>query len=274
MATPIPETLDARSFSPRQVIAQAAESTGADFDFLVRTAARESNFDPSAKAQTSSAAGMFQFIEQTWFAMVHRHGDKHGLHAEAGMIERDANGRFTIADPAERQRVLDLRFDPETASVMAGELAADNAALLRREIGREPTSGELYAAHFLGARGAGELITLAESRPLARADQAFPQAASANRPVFYDGGRPLTAKALLQRLSGEAAAIEAPESRPAADRSVAGSAGPVSTPSPTSPFGMGSFTAFQRGGGVLSPALVELLASLDAPASAKRKDQG
>ena len=271
MAVPIHETADMRSFSPRQVIAQAAQSTGADFDFLVRTAARESNFDPQAKAQTSSAAGMFQFIEQTWLAMVHRHGEKHGLGAEAAQIERDANGRFTIADPAERQRVLDMRFDAETASVMAGELAADNAALLRRQIGREPSSGELYAAHFLGARGAGDLITLAEQSPMARADQAFPQAAAANRPIFYDDGRPVTAKALLERLSGESRSVEAPDRVQYASET----SGVAPAPAVLSDRGYmpGSFIAFQSGGGVLSPALVELLASLDAPAAAKRRDQ-
>jgi hypothetical protein len=269
MTAPISDSFEARSFSPRQVIAQAAQSTGADFDFLVRTAARESNFDPSAKARTSSAAGLFQFIEQTWLAMVDRHGAKHGLGAEAELIERGADGRFTIADPAERQRVLDLRFDPEAASVMAGELASDNASVLRREIGREPSTGELYAAHFLGARGAAELITLASHQPGARADQAFPQAAAANRPVFFESGRPLSASALLAKLSGEAGAIQAPESRTFA--AVTSEAPPAA---PISPLGLGSFTAFQRGGGVLSPALVELLASLDAPAAADRKDRG
>ncbi len=272
MAAPITDSSEARSFSPRQVIAQAAQSTGADFDFLVRTAARESNFDPSAKAQTSSAAGLFQFIEQTWLAMVDRHGAKHGLQAEADLIQRGADGRFTVSDPEARERILDLRFDPEKASVMAGELASDNAALLRREIGREPTSGELYAAHFLGARGAGELITLASSRPQARADQAFPQAAAANRPVFYNQGQPLSAVALLEKLTGDARGISAPETRQYRDASEV-QATPFDPQAP-SPYGMGSFSAFQRGGGVLSPGLVELLASLDAPDAADRKDRG
>ncbi|MFW5660671.1 MAG: transglycosylase SLT domain-containing protein, partial [Oceanicaulis sp.] len=132
------------SFPPRRVIADAAQRTGADFDYLMRTAARESSFDASAKARTSSAAGLFQFIEQTWLAMLHRHGDRHGYGEFAAAIEQDGRGRFTISDPAMKARVLDLRFEPEAASVMAGELAAENAGHLRAAIGREPSSGELY----------------------------------------------------------------------------------------------------------------------------------
>ena len=62
------ETLDMRGFN--SVIRQAARETGADFEYLAQTAARESNFDPQAQARTSSAAGMFQFIEQTWLGMM------------------------------------------------------------------------------------------------------------------------------------------------------------------------------------------------------------
>ena len=41
----------------------AARSTGVGFDYLVKTAQRESNFDPNAKAGTSSATGLFQFTD-------------------------------------------------------------------------------------------------------------------------------------------------------------------------------------------------------------------
>ena len=271
MAAPIPESSDARSFSPRQVIADAARTTGADFEYLVRTAARESNFDPSAKARTSSAAGMFQFIEQTWLAMVDRHGAKHGLGSESAMIERGANGRLTITDPAERARVLDLRFDPQMASVMAGELASDNADMLRSEIGREPTSGELYAAHFLGAKSAAELINTAAEQPKARADALFPAAAAANRPVFYRNGQALDVSSLLARLTGEAGGVQAPDQGRLPVQAFAASE-PSSNEGPFRP-GVGGYAAFSSGG-VLSPALVELLASLDIPAPAKRSDRG
>ena len=59
-------------------IRRASASTGVDFDFLMKTAQRESAMNPAARARTSSAAGLFQFIEQTWLATLKQHGGKHG----------------------------------------------------------------------------------------------------------------------------------------------------------------------------------------------------
>jgi len=179
----------------------AAAATGVDFDFLVKTARRESSFNPSAKAPTSSAAGLFQFVEQTWLATVKRHGAKHGLQRFADLIERGADGRYRVTDPSARRAILDLRFDARAASVMAGELASDSAAYLRGRIGREPTAGDLYAAHFLGPAGAAKLIEAARSRPGASAAALFPEAAGANRSIFYRDGRPATVAEVYDNLS-------------------------------------------------------------------------
>ena len=171
-----------------QLISRAAQKTGADFDYLLNTAARESGFDPRAKAPTSSASGLFQFIDQTWLGMVKQHGAKHGMAAEAAKIEVSANGRYRVTDPAARDDILDMRFDPAKAAVMAGEYAGDAANALRNKLGREPDAGELYMAHFLGPKGAGDLILAAESNPDSRADSLFPAAARANRRLFTENG--------------------------------------------------------------------------------------
>ena len=60
-------------------IRQGAERTGAGFDYLLATAQRESALDPKAQARGSSASGLFQFVEQTWLAMVKNEGGKAGL---------------------------------------------------------------------------------------------------------------------------------------------------------------------------------------------------
>lgn len=274
--------------SPRRLIADAARETGASFEFLVRTAQRESNFDPQARARTSSAAGLFQFIEQTWLAMVSRHGAQHGYGAEAAAVTRDAQGRFQVSDPTQRDAILNLRFDARAASVMAGELAAENAAILRGAMGREPTDGELYAAHFLGARGAARLIAQAAENPAQRADEVFPEAAAANRAIFFEQGRPRSVSDVLARLTGEARApVEAPAAWRASLRTASSSSSTAAEAARESPAlraasalgvgdtaprgGLGGLAAMGRTGSVLTPALVELLASLDAPRSTRRK---
>lgn len=251
------ETAAAAGAGAARSIARAARETGADFEYLMKTARRESNFDVRAQARTSSAAGLFQFIEQTWLAMVHRHGEKHGLGEAAAAIREDAAGRFRIDDPAMREQVLALRLDPDAASLMAGELARENAARLRGALGRDASAGELYAAHFLGPSGASRLIKTAQSDPAARADLAFPQAAEANRPIFFDGARPRTVSEVLANLTGEAAQAAERRQRPDAptDHAMADFANRGSVASPIA----------AAGGGVLTPAMVEILASLDAP---------
>jgi hypothetical protein len=168
------------------VIRKAAASTGASFDYLLATAQIESNFNSAAKAITSSAQGLFQFIDQTWLATMKSAGAALGLGRYADAIELLPDGRFEVPDASARQAILELRSDPSVSAAMAGAYARNNAAQLQDALGRAPTGGELYIAHFLGADGASRLITAAAQRPQTRAADLFPQAAAANRPIFYD----------------------------------------------------------------------------------------
>lgn len=176
-----------------QAVRRASDLTGVDFGFLMRTAKRESGFDTTAKAASSSAAGLFQFIEQTWLATIKRHGAAHGYARYADLVQEGADGRFHVPGGEEvKKAVMDLRYDPHCAALMAGELASDHAAYLRGRTGRDPTGGELYAAHFLGPQGSARLIEAAQGTPNAIAANLFPDAAGANRSVFYRDGRALT----------------------------------------------------------------------------------
>jgi hypothetical protein len=193
-------------------IRRASERVGVDFDFLIRTAQRESALNPAARARTSSASGLFQFIESTWLATLHRHGADHGYGRLASLIERTPDGGYRVRDGARRE-VLDLRFDPQAASLMAAELASDSAAYLRGRIGRDPSSGELYAAHFLGPAGAARLIQAVETNPGQSGAALFPSAAAANRSIFYRDGRAATAQEVYQNLirtAGEQPGITGP----------------------------------------------------------------
>jgi len=164
----------------------AGQSTGVSFDFLLKMAQRESSLNPAAKAKTSSAAGLFQFIEQTWLGALKSHGAKHGLGDFAADITRAAGGKYSVADAGRREEILNLRFEPKAAAALAGELANDNKRALETKLGRGVSNAELYTAHFLGAGGAARLLTAGDD---AKAAALLPRAAAANRHVFYDGAR-------------------------------------------------------------------------------------
>lgn len=167
-------------------ISGAASRTGADFGFLMATAATESGFDPTAQARTSSARGLFQFIDSTWLATVRDHGAKHGLAAEAAAIGNGPSGAPTVPDPTTRDRILALRDDPRLNAAMAAELAADNQAVLEQRTGRPVGETELYLAHFLGAGSAARFLNAMQEAPDQPAAGLFPTAARANRPVFFE----------------------------------------------------------------------------------------
>ncbi len=181
---------------------QASQATGVSFDYLAKTAERESRFNPTAKASTSSATGMFQFLEQTWLGMIKNEGPKVGLVQEAAAISGE-NGRFGVADSGMRQKILALREDPSVSAMMAGAFAARNGQNLQQSLGRKATEGELYVAHFMGAGGARDLIQLAQANPDAKAASHFKEAAGANRSVFFDkSGRARSASEVYANLTG------------------------------------------------------------------------
>jgi hypothetical protein len=180
---------------------RAADATGVDFNYLVKTATRESSLNPNAKAPTSSAAGLFQFIEQTWLGVVKTHGAKHGYGTYADQISKGRDGLYHVNNPAARKQVLGLRYDANASAVMGAELTAGHAAYLKGRIGRDPTQGELYAAHFLGPDGAADLISASQTRPNALAANLFPSAARANRSIFYKNGHALNVTDVVANLT-------------------------------------------------------------------------
>jgi Transglycosylase SLT domain len=167
-------------------IKQAATTTGTSFQYLLTTAKMESDFNPKAAASTSSAAGLFQFIGQTWLGTVKEAGTQLGYGKYADAITKSSSGNYSVSDPSARTAVMKLRDDPTASSAMAGVLTRSNSFRLTGMIGRRPTDSELYMAHFMGVGGAAKLITNAEDNPQASGARMFPNAAAANRSIFYD----------------------------------------------------------------------------------------
>lgn len=196
-----PEAARGANDTIANAFASASQTTGLPFDYFMTTAMRESSLDVNAAASTSSARGPFQFIEQTWLGMVHEHGSALGLGEEAAAIERQANGRFSVADPQARQDLLAMRHDPELSAVMSGLYLQGNASDLEAALGRQITVGEGYVAHVFGPSGASRLISLAEQQPNRVAADVFPTQAEANRGLFYDrSGSPVSLRELYDRL--------------------------------------------------------------------------
>lgn len=173
-------------------IQQASAKTGVDFGYLVNQAKVESSMNPNAKARTSSATGLYQFIDQTWLRMMKAHGAEHGYGHYANAITQGSDGDFHVANRATRNAILNLRKDPKASSLMAAELATENNAYLRQTVGGEPSGTDLYMAHFLGAQGASNFLNSMKKNPWAPAASFFPDAARSNRGVFYAQGRPLS----------------------------------------------------------------------------------
>lgn len=173
-------TLAAAGSQVRDAIAKAAQATGVDFDYLLAQAKIESSLNPSARANTSSAAGLYQFTSGTWSATMGRHGAEHGM----GWVN-DA-----LATPTGRAQVMAMRYDPEVSALMAGHLAADNRADLTARLGREPDASELYLAHFLGSAGAGKFLEALAADSTQSAVALLPKAAAANRGIFFAGSAP------------------------------------------------------------------------------------
>ena len=201
-------------------IRQAAQKSGISFEYLMTTAKIESNMNPAAQAPTSSAKGLYQFIEQTWLGTLKGGGAAAGYGKYADAISQTSDGRYEVADPAMRNAIMQLRSDPAASAAMAGAFTRNNADQLQNAIGRQPTEGELYIAHFLGSYGAGKLIGAAETQPQANAAAMFPQAAAANTSIFYDkSGRPRSAADVYGNLSGRFEVARAVNFAPGAGRS-------------------------------------------------------
>src|SRR5580658_3677148 len=185
-------------------IQRASSATGVDFGYLMGAAKRESGYNPNAKAKTSSATGLFQFLDQTWLSTLKQHGAKYGYARYADLIQKGPSGHYYVSGSEARATVMDLRLDPHASALMAGELAADHAAYLRGRVGREPTAGELYVAHVLGPQGSAKLIDAVRVSPGSSAAAMFPQAAGANRAIFYHAGRPATVAQVYANLTSGA----------------------------------------------------------------------
>ncbi|MCJ2122939.1 transglycosylase SLT domain-containing protein [Methylobacterium sp. J-077] len=226
---------------PRKVvdtIVKASDEAGVDPVYMMALADKESSFDTDAKAGTSSAQGLFQFVARTWLEMIRDYGARYGLGDEAAAV-KGRGAAITVANGL-RARVLGLRNDPRIAALMAAELIKRDRERIEAKVGRALTTTELYLAHFLGTASAGRFLSLSSEKPDEVAGREFRSAARANRSLFTEksGGkrRSLTVAELhgriddmidrrLNRYQGVAAVAGAADKAQAPTETAAGEAG-------------------------------------------------
>ena len=256
----------------RNAIQQASAATGVPFNYLVAQAEQESGFKADARASSSSAAGLYQFTEQTWLRMIREHGDKYGV----GDLARALGDAGTRPDAATKAQALALRDDPKLSASMAAEYARGNYAQLTQALGREIGSTDLYLAHFLGAGGATRFLSALRTEPGRPAAELLPEAAAANRNVFYAAdGRARSVDEIYDRFAAkfdpgrtEAAKVAvaaAPAANPPAFDFVPSGDG-AGTRALEAVLRRTSLAALS--GNVLSPTVIAALAALDSPAVA------
>lgn len=130
--------------------------------YLKSTALIESGGNANARAGTSSAGGMFQFLDKTWAQTV-----------------KEMGKNYSAQD----------KFDPAKATEVMAFFTSKQKAQVEQGTGKEATNVDLYMAHFLGAGGATKFINAMAKNPAMSAAAMDPAAASANKSIYYDQGR-------------------------------------------------------------------------------------
>lgn len=116
----------------KAIITDAANRYGVDPETAIRMARIESGLNPRAQNPSSSAGGLFQFIDDTWKGY--------------------GQGRN--------------KYDPYANADAGARLMRDNIRGLTRALGRAPSAGEIYMAHQQGLGGALTILK-APDRPAA-----------------------------------------------------------------------------------------------------------
>ncbi|MGO4389171.1 transglycosylase SLT domain-containing protein [Microvirga sp. 2YAF29] len=186
-------------------ILKAAHVTGVDPVYMMTLADVESSLSPDAKAPTSSAKGLFQFIDRTWLEIVQLHAADYGFTALAEAV-KSVDGDPVVSEK-DREWVMNLRTDPYFSALMAGELIKDVERALFTQGERELAEAELYLAHFLGATSAVRFLEVLDQDPDMKASKLFPKAAKANAGLFMEGKgrkrRPVSVAELYNKIDSK-----------------------------------------------------------------------
>jgi hypothetical protein len=177
-----------RKSALQNLIYGAAKMVGVNPALMMTIAGIESAWRAAAGASTSSAKGLYQFVSGTWNGMLRKYGKKYGI----------APGTSP--------------YDPRANTLLGAEFLRENAQILRSAMKRDPTDTELYAAHFMGPDGAAKMLQM---DPSTNAVKAFPAAALANKPIFYNAdGSARSVSQVMAELDRRVAQFRDPHAAP------------------------------------------------------------
>lgn len=125
----------------KRIISGAAKTHGVPEDLLHNMAGSESSYKANVSNKTgSSAKGLFQFIDSTWKGMGGKPGEQ---------------------------------FIPEKNADLGAKYVRQNIDTLRDKLGRDPSYGEVYAAHYFGPGVATMLNRANPNAPIERGLSTF-----------------------------------------------------------------------------------------------------
>lgn len=146
----------------KKIIVDNSKKAGMNPSIMLTMAAKESSMNPNAKAPTSSATGLYQFLNGTWKDVVNTYGGKYGLNTS------NAN-----------------RLNPEHSTLMAAEYLKQNLAPIKKVKGGINAT-DAYLTHFLGPGGARKFLS---SNPSASSEMVVgAPAVNANKGIFAPNG--------------------------------------------------------------------------------------
>ena len=188
----------------KDMLIAVSKMVGVDPGLMATMASIESGFRGRVKASTSSATGLYQFISGTWKTMLAKYGEKYGLAPDT--------------QPS----------DPRANALMGAEYIRENSEILKAKTGRTPSDTDIYLAHFLGPGGASKLL---KADPAANAATMMPDAASANKSIFFADGRPRSVSQVYAEIDRR---VRVHRAKYAGDaRSAGGFSGDTTTVTPT-----------------------------------------
>lgn len=204
------EQLDRNWETAKTDLVAAADKAGIDPGIMAKMAGLESGFDATARPiardanlntvtqydgtkAMSSAHGYGQLTNNTWAAMIHRHGEKYGIQDAAALTTAQANAAV-------------YREDTSLQAGMFAELTRENIAAVAGK-GGDDVATNIYAYHNLGQRTGATFLTTVQDDPDARVDTVLSKGIIERNGGLYGDGT-ISVAAAYQKMTDTLAVYE------------------------------------------------------------------